>query len=264
MPDLQDQERDHVFLHPLLDRTETGQDADPRQCRGQDHEDRPRDRRRRPCTGSRTRAPSQRVSPNWKPGRARVEPGEHQQRQSQATSAVTSAVRGWPERVRRQDRDDDRADQRRERDRAQQRERPVGHLATGSRSRDRTPAMTMQADGDAQRVVLDAAGLDLAQPASDLEDRRPDPFTVPSMIGRSNHHAAAATRPPNRTNSRSLSSSNHHLLSDARYRKRVAGVAPAMAGPRRAAGPGAGCRGRSRSSARRGPSRSSRPRRSAG
>ena len=48
------------------------------------------------------------------------------------------------------------------------------------------------------------------------------PLTAPSTILRSNHHRAAATRPPMRMNSRSLSSSNHHLLSDARYRNLVA------------------------------------------
>ena len=43
------------------------------------------------------------------------------------------------------------------------------------------PAMTMQPDGDAQGVVLDAAGLDLAQAAAGaLTVARPMPLTVPS------------------------------------------------------------------------------------
>ena len=44
----------------------------------------------------------------------------------------------------------------------------------------------------------------------------PIPLTVPSTITRSNHHSAFAMRPPIRMNSKSLSSSNHHLLSEAR------------------------------------------------
>ena len=37
-PDLEHEERDHVFLDPRLDRLEAGQDRDPRQRRGQDHQ----------------------------------------------------------------------------------------------------------------------------------------------------------------------------------------------------------------------------------
>ena len=47
---------------------------------------------------------------------------------------------------------------------------------------------------------------------------RPMPLTVPSTTSRSNHHRASAIRPPMTMNSRWLRSSNHHLLSDARYR----------------------------------------------
>ncbi len=41
-------------------------------------------------------------------------------------------------------------------------------------------------------------------------------LTVPSMTSRSNHQMAAAIRPPMTMNSRWFSSSNHHLLSEAR------------------------------------------------
>ena len=96
-----------------------------------------------------------------------------------------------------------------------------------------------QPDRDAQGVVLHPAGLDPAQPAARVPaSTRPTPLTAPSMIVRSNHHRNAATRPPIRMNSRSLSSSNHHLLSEARYRNGHAGVAFVTAlGPRPAAAP---------------------------
>ena len=82
-----------------------------------------------------------------------------------------------------------------------------------------------QPDGDAQRVVLDAAGLDPAQAAARRRrSTRPMPLTVPSTTSRSNHHRAAATRPPMTMNSRWLRSSNHHLLSEARYRNGTPGA----------------------------------------
>ena len=77
-----------------------------------------------------------------------------------------------------------------------------------------------QPEGDAQRVVLDAAGLDPGQAAAAPAGERADAVDdAVDDVSRSNQAIAAASRPPMTTNSRWLMSSNHHLLADARYRK---------------------------------------------
>ncbi len=78
-------------------------------------------------------------------------------------------------------------------------------------------ATMMSAEGDAQGVVLDAPGLDLAQVACRRPgSTSPTPLTVPSMTARRTTTAPLASRPPMRTKSRWLRSSNHHLLNEAR------------------------------------------------
>ena len=89
-------------------------------------------------------------------------------------------------------------------------------IIAGTSSEER-PGHDDEPHGDAQRVVLDPAGLDQAEAAAGLDRRRvPSEFTVPSTTSRSNHHMAYATLPPMTMNRKWLSSSNHHLLSDAR------------------------------------------------
>ena len=98
-----------------------------------------------------------------------------------------------------------------------------------------------QPDRDAEGVVLDAARLDPPQPAARVPDEAPDavhgavddrPVEPPQERRRSGRRC--------RMNSRSLRSSNHHLLREARYRNRVAAVAPASAPRRRRGCPGGG------------------------
>ena len=67
----------------------------------------------------------------------------------------------------------------------------IGKLPTsiiGSTSSEVRAGHDDEAEGDAQGVVLDAAGLDPAQAAAGLEGRPTEPLTVPSTTSRSNHH----------------------------------------------------------------------------
>ena len=162
--DLEHQEGDHVLLHALLDRPEAGQDADPRSGSSSARRARARCRRRRACTGCRRRAPSRPISTNWKPGwlgskltsrSERHDPGDERRAQrrpadpgagrSRGRKAISSAPTSGQE-------DDQR----------QQRQACVisgdhEHVRDGD---DEQPG------GDAQRVVLDAAGLDVADAAA--------------------------------------------------------------------------------------------------
>ena len=118
----------------------------------------------------------------------------------------------------RQDRDGDRAEQRQERDERQDREGPEvdGHRATSHRydaDHDDEP------DGDARGRSSGRGPVWMRRrPRPEAMVSRPTALTVPSTISRSNHHRAPAILPPMTMNRRWLSSSNHHLLSDARYR----------------------------------------------
>ena len=93
--------------------------------------------------------------------------------------------------------------------------RPHGRPPTG-RDDEVRAGHDDQPDRDAQRVVLDAPGLDAAQAA-----RRRRRVSVPDAVDRAVDDVRVeppqrrATRPPITMNSRWLRSSNHHLLSDA-------------------------------------------------
>ena len=102
------------------------------------------------------------VSTNWKPTVARQVAEEQEERDDPGHER--EAERDRPGGTRGQDRDDDRADERQERDDGQDR-----HAGEVHRQRHRQHEVRAghddQADRDAERVVLDAAGLDPAQAA---------------------------------------------------------------------------------------------------
>ena len=208
-----------VWIGPKLARI-----ADPGQGRGQDHE-----RQRQAVDAELVLDAEQRdpaaVSTNWKPGAGRVE-ADQQRAATRPTSA--SAVPSA----------DQRSRQRRRAGRRARSRRASGRKMTSDRSgmlgdvhRQRPARIEVRAghhdqpDGDAQRVVLDAAGLDLAQLAAGVRrSARPMPLTVPSMTFTVEPPQARRRSARRCTmNSRWLRSSNHHLLSDARYRNGTPG-----------------------------------------
>ena len=136
-PDLEDEERDHVFLDPGLDRLEARQDRDPRQGGRQDHERHGQAVRTDDVADPEVRDPrhgfdeleARHVRQVADEQHQRDDPGREREGEGRAASCGG-----------RQDRDDDRADQRQERHERQDREgADVDHRWTSTRYE---PAMT--------------------------------------------------------------------------------------------------------------------------
>ena len=131
--------------------------------------------------------------------------------------ASAKAKRQRPRPAARQDGDHDRADERQERD-------DRSGSATATLIRGSPPGSGTSRPSPAARARCPARSSGPGRSGRGggrgrrPRSRRPMALTVPSTTTRSNHHRACASRPPMTMNSRWLSSSNHHLLSDARYR----------------------------------------------
>ena len=127
------------------------------------------------------------------------------------------------------------------------------------------PAITMQPDRDAERVVLDPAGLDAAEPAARTRSStRPTPLTVPSTTSRSNHHSAVREPAADDDEQQVVELVEPPLVERRAVQEREPGRALIS---RTALGPGrqiAGRRGRRRTAARRSRCRPPRRRRSRG
>ena len=174
-PDLEDEERDHVLLDPLLDRAEGGEDADPGQGRRQDDED-----RRQAVDADLVLDPEDGdpvdVSTSEKPGRVGSNWTSITSDSPKATRAVArAAIPDRPSAVRGMNAMTIAPTSGVKMISAQ----PAGD------STDRSSAYRLtitevgaghddQPDGDAERVVLDPAGLDPAETAAEADEDRAD------------------------------------------------------------------------------------------
>jgi hypothetical protein len=137
--DLEDQERDHVFLDPRLDRLEAGEDRDPGHERGQHDECDRQPVRADLVLDAEDRDPGVGLG-ELEAGPAGQEADQQEQRQQECDEREPE--RGRTGRRRRQHGDHDRPDERQEDDHGQQRDRADVHAQPLASSRNE-PAITI-------------------------------------------------------------------------------------------------------------------------